>query len=193
MEFRRKIGEFSKKHQLFREFVYIFLPFFDDNINASYTSFLFLLKIPFLRLLIYKLKFRKIGDNFKVKYPVYIKKGKNIKIGDGASFGTGTHLQAGRKSKINIGKNYVGSPRVFISASSLKTNRQKELKEQEYTEKDINIGDGVWIGINSVVLPGVTIEDGAIISANSLILANTHVGKFEIFGGVPAKKVGMRK
>lgn len=52
------------------------------------------------------------------------------------------------------------------------------------------IGNDVWIGSNSSVLRGVTVADGAVIGAGGVV---THdVGPYEIWAGVPARKIGQR-
>lgn len=51
--------------------------------------------------------------------------------------------------------------------------------------KPIKIEDNVWIGANSIVLPGVTIGKGSVISANSVV-AN-DVPPMVVAGGNPAK------
>ena len=50
---------------------------------------------------------------------------------------------------------------------------------------DINIGNDVWIGQNVVFLSGVTVGNGAVIGANSLVLKN--IRPYEVHGGNPAK------
>ena len=49
----------------------------------------------------------------------------------------------------------------------------------------INIGDKVWIGINVTILKGVTVGDGAVIAAGSLV--NKNIPPRTLVGGVPAK------
>ena len=51
----------------------------------------------------------------------------------------------------------------------------------------ITVGSGVWIGGNAIILGGVTIGDGAIVAAGSLV--NKDVPPNTIVGGVPAKKL----
>jgi acetyltransferase-like isoleucine patch superfamily enzyme len=53
-----------------------------------------------------------------------------------------------------------------------------------YTGKAIIIEDGVWIGTHVVILPSVTIGEGAIIAAHSLV--NKDIPPYEIWGGVPS-------
>ena len=52
------------------------------------------------------------------------------------------------------------------------------------------IGNDVWIGFDSLIMPGVHIADGAIIAARSVVTKN--VGPFEIWGGNPAKLIKKR-
>lgn len=53
-----------------------------------------------------------------------------------------------------------------------------------------NIGNDVWIACNVVVMQGVTIGDGAVIGAGAIV--TKAVGPYEIWAGVPAKKIGQR-
>lgn len=57
----------------------------------------------------------------------------------------------------------------------------------------IKIGNHVTIGVKAVVLPGVEIGDHALIAAGAVVSKNTEIGSWEIWGGVPAKKIGERK
>ncbi|CAK9885044.1 MAG: Virginiamycin A acetyltransferase [Candidatus Erwinia impunctatus] len=50
----------------------------------------------------------------------------------------------------------------------------------------VTIGNDVWIGHAAIVLPGVTIGDGAVIAASK------HVAPYNIVGGVPAKLIRQR-
>lgn len=50
---------------------------------------------------------------------------------------------------------------------------------------DIVIGNDVWIGRESVIMPGVTIGDGAIVAAYSVVTRN--VEPYSVFGGNPAR------
>lgn len=52
------------------------------------------------------------------------------------------------------------------------------------------IGNDVWIGAKACINSGVTIGDGSIIAAGAVV--TTDVPPYSIFGGVPAKKIGVR-
>lgn len=53
--------------------------------------------------------------------------------------------------------------------------------------KKITIGDDVWIGAGSIILPGVTIGDRSIIAAGAVV--NKDVPADSVYGGVPAKSL----
>lgn len=55
---------------------------------------------------------------------------------------------------------------------------------------DTIIGNDVWIGAESMIMPGVQIADGAVIGARSLITKN--VGPYEIWGGNPGRLIKKR-
>ncbi|WP_447772828.1 acyltransferase [Variovorax boronicumulans] len=53
-----------------------------------------------------------------------------------------------------------------------------------------NIGSDVWIGQGALIMAGLTIGDGAIIAAGSVVTRD--VPAYEVFAGVPAKKIKNR-
>jgi acetyltransferase-like isoleucine patch superfamily enzyme len=57
-------------------------------------------------------------------------------------------------------------------------------------EYPIRLEENVWLGANVIVLKGVTIGRGAIVGAGAVVVKD--VPPFEIWGGVPARKLGQR-
>ncbi|WP_135381510.1 CatB-related O-acetyltransferase [Vibrio tasmaniensis] len=55
---------------------------------------------------------------------------------------------------------------------------------------DTHIEDGVWLGMRAMVMPGVTIGEGAVVAANSVVTKD--VEPYSIVGGSPAKVVKYR-
>ena len=62
---------------------------------------------------------------------------------------------------------------------------------QPWVERDIVIGNDVWIGSNSVILAGVKIGDGTVIGAGSVVTKD--IPAFVVAGGVPARTIKPRK
>ncbi len=56
---------------------------------------------------------------------------------------------------------------------------------------DVHIGKHVIVGCGSVILPGVTLEEGVAVGALSLI--RTDCEAFGIYAGVPARRIGDRR
>ena len=81
--------------------------------------------------------------------------------------------------KITIGRNTIIGYNTTILAH--------EYLIDEYRLGDVNIGDEVMIGANCTILPGVTIGDGAIVSAATLVHEDVPAGAF--VGGNPMKLI----
>lgn len=62
-------------------------------------------------------------------------------------------------------------------------------KGRRYLYKKVIIGNNVFIGVNSIILPGVIIEDNVIIAAGSIVTKSVPSGT--IVGGNPAKIIGL--
>jgi acetyltransferase-like isoleucine patch superfamily enzyme len=115
-----------------------------------------------------------------------------IDIGPGTWIGQYNNLRAGGGA-IRIGRDCLVSQFCTLVASNHATGRDAPIQSQGaatgYT--GVNIGDDVWLGAGSAVLPGVRIGKGAVIGANAVV--NRDVPEFEIWAGVPARRVGERK
>ena len=62
---------------------------------------------------------------------------------------------------------------------------------RSYRQKgDTRIGDGVWIGMRSVILPGISIGEGAVVAAGSIVVKD--VAPYEVVGGNPAHTLRKR-
>jgi len=63
----------------------------------------------------------------------------------------------------------------------------------ELVTERVRIGKAVTVGLMAVILPGCDIGDRAVLAANAVLAKGTKVGPGEIWGGVPARKLGARK
>lgn len=68
---------------------------------------------------------------------------------------------------------------------------KKAMEGKSYpTKGNTEIGNDVWIGFNSTIMPGIKIGDGAIIATNSTVTKN--VEPYSVVGGNPAKEIKKR-
>lgn len=57
----------------------------------------------------------------------------------------------------------------------------------ESTQLPINVKRGVWVGLGAIILPGVTIEEGCVIGAGSVVTRSTEPNG--LYVGCPAKRI----
>lgn len=86
-------------------------------------------------------------------------------------------------AEIRIGSNVFLGPSVHLYTAGHPLDAE-ERRKTEFA-KPITIGDDVWIGGGSIVLPGVKIGNRAVIAAGAVVAKD--VGEDELVGGVPAK------
>ncbi len=109
-------------------------------------------------------------------------------LGDGAIISTGVNIRAaGGVIRIGAGSG-IAQNCVLVAAN------HKAVLGQPYfhtpwdeTRTGVTVGANVWVGANSVLLPGVTIGDNSLIAAGSVV--SHDVPPNEIWGGVPARKL----
>lgn len=65
------------------------------------------------------------------------------------------------------------------------------IREQAHEGEPIHIGQDCWVARGAIILRGVTMEDGAVAAANSVV--NKPVPSNVVVGGVPAKPIGNRR
>lgn len=121
-----------------------------------------------------------------------------INIGNNSYIGEGSRLYS--VLKITIGNNVQIAHNVNIFDNNIHSidpiERQKEfisnttqgfIKINDWHEKEVAIGDNVWIGTNCIILKGVTIGENTIVAAGSVVLKDLPPNV--IAAGNPAKIV----
>lgn len=117
--------------------------------------------------------------------------GERVTIGDRTHIGARCALWAGPTSaRITIGSDSLFGPEVFLTAANYGTAPERRVLEQPRREADIVIGDDVWLGARVLVVAGVTIGDGCIVGAGSVVTRSLPPGT--IAAGAPARAVGRR-
>lgn len=89
---------------------------------------------------------------------------------------------------ISIGDNVTITSGVKILTHDGSTWLFRDDKGRRYLYRKVVIGNGVFIGVNSIILPGVKIGDNCIIAAGSVVVKSVPAGS--IVGGNPAKIIG---
>jgi len=102
------------------------------------------------------------------------------------------NFRLGRGSIIRIGKGCLISQFCSFVGSNHQLRKDTEMRKQPTDEDKVNIvvGDDVWFGAGSSVMPSVSIGKGAVIGANSVVTKT--VPEYEIWAGSPARKIGAR-
>jgi acetyltransferase-like isoleucine patch superfamily enzyme len=123
-------------------------------------------------------------------YVVIVNHSGRIAIGANCAISSFNHISTGDQDLI-IGDNVRIAANVTILGADRNVRRRDALiVEQGRTHKPTRIGDDVLIGAGAVILPGCTIETGAVIGAGSVV--NRDVAAYAIVGGVPARVIGER-
>ena len=109
-------------------------------------------------------------------------------VGDGAIIGAGANIRAAG-GVITIGSRTGFGQHVSVVAANHVTVQGQPFIDTPWDEQrtGVTIGDDVWVGALSVLVAGVEIGDGAMIAAGSVVTGK--VGAWEIWGGVPARKI----
>lgn len=123
-----------------------------------------------------------INDTLGIFPPFYTDCGKNITIGNHVFFNSGCNFQDQGGITIDDGA-LIGHNVVLATLNHCMIPEQRANLEPA----PIHIGKNVWIGANAIVLPGVTIGDGAVIAAGAIVTKDVPANT--IVGGVPAKKI----
>ena len=130
--------------------------------------------------------------------------GSGVRIGAKAFFGFGDKIRIGNNSNISYRSRIIGGdltigdyvmmgPDVLIITDNHKfsdTNSTMWSQGQAPSEP-VFIGNDVWIGARSIILPGVHVGDHVIIGAGSIVTKD--IPEWAIVAGNPARILKMRK
>lgn len=121
----------------------------------------------------------RIGDT-KIVCP------ENVSIGDDTSLGGRVYLYA--VDNISIGNNCMIGWNVVVTTA---THDYKKDPMNAVVKKPVSIGNNVWLGLNVTVLPGVSIADGVVVGACSVVTKSIDEKNIVVVGN-PAKKLRNR-
>jgi acetyltransferase-like isoleucine patch superfamily enzyme len=138
-----------------------------------------------LRWLVLRPWLRAVGEGAGVQMHCRILRGPGIALGDRSVINHGCLLD-GRRHPILIGRDVSIGPEAAILTLG------HDPRSPHFADHGgpVAIGDHVWIGFRAIVLPGVTIGEGAVIGAGAVV--SRDVEPFTIVAGNPARRIGER-
>jgi acetyltransferase-like isoleucine patch superfamily enzyme len=126
----------------------------------------------------------RIGGNVLIYYGLDVLNPWRLTIGKNCNLGFRVVLDA--RGGLTIGEN------CNISTEAAVWTGSHDLDASAFVNvtAPVVIGSRVWLSFRSVVLPGVTIGEGAVVSAGAVV--RTDVPPFAVVAGVPARIIGWR-
>jgi acetyltransferase-like isoleucine patch superfamily enzyme len=114
-----------------------------------------------------------------------------LHIGDCCDIGHQVTFVVGRE--IRLGRNVqVASGVSFRDSAGHASDPAARLAGAPPADEDVRailVHDNVWIGADAMILPGVEIGEGSIITARSIV--STNVAPYTVVAGSPARRVGV--
>jgi acetyltransferase-like isoleucine patch superfamily enzyme len=143
--------------------------------------------VPFwgIRKIFFRMSGVKIGGGSVLHMGCKFFDPKGVTVGEDTIIGQGAFLDG--RERLVIGSH------VDVASEVMIYNSEHELNSPTFEAKrePVKIGDYVFVGPRSIILPGVVVGEGAIVAAGAVVTKN--VEPFNIVGGVPAKVIGERK
>ncbi len=157
---------------------------FAKNLPASDTKINFGGKA--LRRLCAKLVLPECGENVNIEHGAQF--AWDLCIGDNSGVGINSLIS----SNVKIGKDVMMGPdcMIFTSNHGMKDITVPMWKQHSSKPRPVTIGDDVWLGARVIILPGVTIGNGSVIGAGSVVTKD--VESYSVVAGNPARKVSSR-
>ena len=114
---------------------------------------------------------------------------QRLKVGRNFGCNTGTYINA--IGGITMGEDVLIGSNVTISSGLHPIDgRDQSVFSRPVIPLPISIGNDVWFGAGSSVMPGVSIASGTVVGANAVVTKNTEL--FAVVAGVPARTIKFR-
>ncbi len=137
-----------------------------------------------LRMLTLRMISTQYGRNARVMGGCDIR-GMRLKMGDGVFVNRNCYFDLA--GEVMLGNNVgIGHGVTFITSVHEIGPPENRLGDSLHAQP-ITVKDGAWIGANATILPGITIESGAVVAACSTVTKDVRAN--ELVAGVPAKLI----
>jgi len=130
-----------------------------------------------------------IGKNVTFYPGVWIAPGRNLVVGNDVDFALGVLVTT--SGGVTIGdRTLIGYRSQILSSNHRIPEKCGRIFGSGHIHKKVKIGNDVWIGANAIVLPGVTIGEGAVVAAGSVVTKD--IEPYTIVAGNPARLIKNR-
>ncbi len=136
-------------------------------------------------------RLRSRGARVKISPTAFFKFPGHIDVGDDTFINHLCSIWASENGRITIGRNVLFGPCVTVVSSSHGIQAGELIRKQKGIDKDVTIGDDVWIGAHAVVTPGVTIGNGCVVGAGAVVTQDLPANSISV--GVPARVMRYRQ
>ncbi len=131
----------------------------------------------------------KVGKRTTIYPGVWIFPGKRLTIGDDVDLAFGVIITT--NGGVVIGDRVlIGYRAQILSSNHIIPKNKEQIFGAGHKFKPVTIHKDVWIGANAIILPGVSIGEGAVIAAGSVVTKD--VPSFGVVAGIPAKLIKHR-
>lgn len=104
-----------------------------------------------------------------------------INIGNNLSVNQNVDINASDGGLIKIGNDVlIGNNVVIRAANHIYNDKTKKINNSGHKGGQIIIANNVWIGANSVILTNVTLKEGLVIGAGTVVKRNVDSNKLAI-------------
>lgn len=182
-----QVKEIIKKTVFYSFFILIKRKTSSLRISLSWIWIRFFLKIPskhIRRLILNSYSGVRIGKSSPIYSGFQWWRGK-FEVGDGCNIGFDNHIDC--RNGVTIGNN------VCLATGVMIWTKHHDYNDLHFATKGgpVSVGDYAWICSRAIILPGVTIGEGAVVASGAVVAKD--VEPWTIVGGVPAKKIGERE
>lgn len=134
-------------------------------------------------LLTFRYRFRNVGEGFYCGKHLFIRPG-TVSVGNHVFIGKNCHLAV---CDLRIGNHVMFAPGVAVVGGD---HAYKEVgvpvrDSGRGTEKAVVVEDDVWVGFGCVIMQGVTLGEGCIVAAGSVVTKS--IEPYTIWAGNPAR------
>jgi maltose O-acetyltransferase len=145
---------------------------------------------PFFRIPLWRLMLGSLGSAVFIDSGVYFRYPRNVFIGSNTSINRGTEFFPSWHHRKHVSITIGSHIRIGPNVRFLAAGHDVEDRYLSDTAESITVEDWCWVGGNSIILQGVTVGEGAVVAAGSVVTKD--VKPYTVVGGVPAKFIKER-